>query len=250
MLTKHSLYWTSFIKKILHIRWTTSENEITFWKKWPSHLRVNRTLCVEMYNIVKPWSFFVSSMTITSFRLLLIVFLSPFFSVKSQKSSTIDEAASKLQACYWGYMDRIEATDSWVCVIFCEGGPHECVIMCEFWSHQCVIKWECGSHEWCGKNPHTLYSTHLIQSGVIITRSNIISYPLFASADTGIYPHAASQYHAWPSACDIMMLRVDKFPYLQKQTRGNQFIPCWNDVWHILKHFCSFKIAAFLFYLA
>ena len=27
--------------KILHIRWTASENEITFWKKWPSHLRVN-----------------------------------------------------------------------------------------------------------------------------------------------------------------------------------------------------------------
>ena len=26
--------------KILHIRWTASENEITFWKKWPSHLRV------------------------------------------------------------------------------------------------------------------------------------------------------------------------------------------------------------------
>ena len=26
--------------KILHIRWTASQNEITFWKKWPSHLRV------------------------------------------------------------------------------------------------------------------------------------------------------------------------------------------------------------------
>ena len=30
-----------------------------------------------------------------------------------------------------------------------------------------------------------------------------ISYPLFAYADTGIYPHAALQYHARPSVvCD------------------------------------------------
>ena len=35
---------------------------------------------------------------------------------------------------------------------------------------------------------------------------------LFAFADTGIYPHAASQYHAWPSAArGIAMLRVDTF---------------------------------------
>ena len=31
-----------FHMKILHIRWTASENEITFWKKWPSRLRVKR----------------------------------------------------------------------------------------------------------------------------------------------------------------------------------------------------------------
>ena len=43
---------------------------------------------------------------------------------------------------------------------------------------------------------------------------NTISYPLFASADTGIYPHAASQYHARPKAKrGIAMLSVDKFPY-------------------------------------
>ena len=41
---------------------------------------------------------------------------------------------------------------------------------------------------------------------------DIISYPLFADADTGIYPHAASQYHAWPKAKrGIAMLSVDKF---------------------------------------
>ena len=29
---------------------------------------------------------------------------------------------------------------------------------------------------------------------------DIISYPLFADADTGIYPQAASQYHARPAS--------------------------------------------------
>ena len=50
-------------------------------------------------------------------------------------------------------------------------------------------------------------------------------HPLFASADTVIYPHLASQYHAWPStASGIAMLRVDKFPYPRQQARGNEFI--------------------------
>ena len=72
-----------------------------------------------------------------------------------------------------------------------------------------------------------------------------ISYPLFADADTGIYPHAASQYHAWPSAArGIAMLSVDKFPYPRKQTRGNEFIPCSNSICDILKRFRSFKIPA------
>ena len=60
-----------------------------------------------------------------------------------------------------------------------------------------------------------------------VTLKDIISYPLFADADTGIYPHAASQYHARPKAKrGIAMLSVDKFPYPRKQTRGNEFIPC------------------------
>ena len=72
-----------------------------------------------------------------------------------------------------------------------------------------------------------------------------ISYPLFADADTGIYPHAASQYHARPKAkCGIAMLSVDKFPYPRKQTRGNEFIPCSNNICDILKRFRSFKIPA------
>ena len=62
-----------------------------------------------------------------------------------------------------------------------------------------------------------------------------ISYPLFADADTGIYSHTASHYHAWPKAKrDIARLNVDKFPYLQKQTRCKDFIP-------FLRHFRSFK---------
>ena len=49
-----------------------------------------------------------------------------------------------------------------------------------------------------------------------------IWYPLFASADAGIYPHLTSQYHAWPSAArGIAMLRVGKFSYPRQQTRGN-----------------------------
>ena len=81
--------------------------------------------------------------------------------------------------------------------------------------------------------------------GIIILRLDIISYPLFADADTGIYPHAASQYHARPKAKrGIAMLSVDKFPYPRKQTRGNEFIPCSNNICDILKRFRSFKIPA------
>ena len=77
-----------------------------------------------------------------------------------------------------------------------------------------------------------------------------ISYPLFADADMGIYPHAASQYHTRRKAKPgIAMLSVDKFPYLRKQTKGNEFIPCSNDVCHILKHFHSFKTPAIPFIL-
>ena len=75
--------------------------------------------------------------------------------------------------------------------------------------------------------------------------TSTISYPLFADADTGIYPHAASQYHARPKAKrGIAMLSVDKFPYPRKQTRGNEFIPCSDNICDILKRFRSFKIPA------
>ena len=81
----------------------------------------------------------------------------------------------------------------------------------------------------------------------ITTRVNydIISYPLFADADTGIYPHAASQYHARPKVKrGIAMLSVDTFPYPRQQTRGNEFIPCSNNICDILKRIRSFKIPA------
>ena len=82
-------------------------------------------------------------------------------------------------------------------------------------------------------------------SSLIFETLDIISYPLFADADTVIYPHAASQYHARPKAKrGIAMLSVDKFPYPRKQTRGNEFIPCANNICDILKRFRSFKIPA------
>ena len=45
----------------------------------------------------------------------------------------------------------------------------------------------------------------------------------------------------------IAMLSVNKFPYPRKQTSGNELIPCSNDVCHILKRFCGFKIPAIRF---
>ena len=75
--------------------------------------------------------------------------------------------------------------------------------------------------------------------------TSIISYPLFGNADTEIYLHVASQYHAWPKAkCGIAMLSVDKFLYPWEQTRGNEFIPCSNDICNIVKRFHRFKIPA------
>ena len=72
-----------------------------------------------------------------------------------------------------------------------------------------------------------------------------ISYPMFADADTGIYPHATSQYLARPKAKrGIAMLNVVKYPYPRKETRGNEFIPCSNNICDILKRFRSFKIPA------
>ena len=84
-----------------------------------------------------------------------------------------------------------------------------------------------------------------LETQFMVATWNNISYPLFADADTGIYPHAALQYHARPKAKrGIAMLSVDKFPYPWKQTRGNEFIPCSNNICDILKRFRSFKIPA------
>ena len=83
-----------------------------------------------------------------------------------------------------------------------------------------------------------IYCRTLIQGN----SHDIISYPLFADADSEIYPHAASQYHARPKAKrGIAMLSLDKFPYPRKQTRGNEFIPCSNNICDILNGFRSFK---------
>ena len=97
-----------------------------------------------------------------------------------------------------------------------------------------------------GIYPHLASQYHTWPSaarGIAMLRVDNISYPLFADADTGIYPHAASQYRARPKAKrGIAMLSVDKFPYPRKQTKGNEFIPCSNNIFDILKRFRSFKI--------
>ena len=86
-----------------------------------------------------------------------------------------------------------------------------------------------------------LYVTYMLYESYIYIY--IISYHLFADADTGIDPHAASQHHARPKAkCGIVMLSVGKSPYPRMQTMCNEFMPCSKDVCQILKHFRSFKI--------
>ena len=60
----------------------------------------------------------------------------------------------------------------------------------------------------------------------------------------GFYPHTASQYHTRPKfKRGIAMLSVEKFLYPRKQTKGSEFIPCSNDVFHILKYFHSLNPA-------
>ena len=76
-------------------------------------------------------------------------------------------------------------------------------------------------------------------------RKDTISYPLLADVETGLYPYAPLQYHAQPKAMHgIAILRVDKFPYTRKQTRGSEFIPCPIDTCHILKRSGGFNVPA------
>ena len=112
-----------------------------------------------------------------------------------------------------------------------------------------IKRWDIITHSWIDFESDLAKRKSASHYGWEITYNgnlwDIISYPLFADADTGIYPHAASQYHARPKAKrGIAMLSVDKFPYPRKQTRGNEFIPCSNNICDILKRFRSFKIPA------
>ena len=127
------------------------------------------------------------------------------------------------------------------CLRYCPQWRKEVVVIYVMEINACVVPFE---HNFLVEN--LSYSNVLESTPVIwIAVFNIISYPLFADADTGIYPHAASQYHARPKAKrGIAMLSVDKFPYPRKQTRGNVFIPCSNNICDILKRFRCFKIPA------
>ena len=71
-----------------------------------------------------------------------------------------------------------------------------------------------------------------------IKSCGIISYPLFASTDMGIYPHAASRYHMRPKAKrGITMLSVDKSesPLWRHQWRSFVFISHADDVKHEIR---------------
>ena len=77
--------------------------------------------------------------------------------------------------------------------------------------------WPYSWDSWDFKAAETFYNV----TNIVWAWDKFLS-PLLASAETGIYPHLASQYHTWPSAAHgIVMLRVDKLLCSQKQTRGN-----------------------------
>ena len=80
--------------------------------------------------------------------------------------------------------------------------------MTSFWRYNDVIITPCV--QWALQICHVEYTRNCHYYAQL---NDNISYPLFADADTGIYPHAASQYHARPKAKrGIVMLSVDKFP--------------------------------------
>ena len=69
---------------------------------------------------------------------------------------------------------------------------------------------------WCSPSPNNPVWYDWMDHKELLCAS--ISYPLFTDADTVIYPHTPSQYHARPKAKPVIaILSVDKFPYTQKQ---------------------------------
>ena len=68
----------------------------------------------------------------------------------------------------------------------------------------------------------------------------IISYPLFADAETGIYPHAALQYQARPKAKrGIAMLSVDKFPYPMLRADSRFWLVNNREIWRRISRLTS-----------
>ena len=99
------------------------------------------------------------------------------------------------------------------------------------WTYKCKIKFIFGMPDIIG-----ILRGYAIRSG---------RRPEGSQRPQGPPRWLASQYHTRPKAKrGIAMLSVDKFPYLRKQTRGNEFIPCSNNICDILKRFRSFKIPA------
>ena len=84
--------------------------------------------------------------------------------------------------------------------------------------------------EYCRGKPNDIMHSEL-QLSAVITWSNIISYPLFADADTGIYPHAASQYHAWPKAKRGIAMLSTRLYRSGKESGQRSESPLWRHQW-------------------
>ena len=69
-------------------------------------------------------------------------------------------------------------------------------------------------------------------------------YGIYFNVCTYIYIYAYISLVTQKAKRVIAMLSVDKFPFSRKQTRGNEFIPCSNNICDILKRFRRFKIPA------
>ena len=81
----------------------------------------------------------------------------------------------------------------------------------------------------------------VVTTPITLTSKYIINN--YTSVNLGVM--VSLSCHARPKAKrGIAMPSVDKFPYPRKQTRGNEYIPCSNNICDILKRFRSFKIPA------
>ena len=64
------------------------------------------------------------------------------------------------------------------------------------------------------------------------------SYP-FADVGTGIYPHAATQYHMHPRSCGIAVLSVNKFLYPMLRADSRFWLVNNREIWRRISRLTS-----------